>query len=75
MLTQTDFVTMLTDLQVQMVSTIRTIQILSNEIEDKELRYQFVAMAQSKQRHLEAMNALASLVKGGVSTLAGAAAK
>ena len=69
MLTQSDFVSMLTDLQVQMVTTIKTIQMLSNEIEDNELRYQFVAMAQSKQRHLEAMNALASLVKGGVSSL------
>jgi hypothetical protein len=75
MLTQSDFVSMLTDLQVQMVTTIKTIQTLTNEIEDKELRYQFVAMAQSKQRHLEAMNALASLVKGGVSSLTAVAPK
>ena len=75
MLTQTDFVSMLTDLQVQMVTTIKTIQMLTNEIEDKELRYQFVAMAQSKQRQLEAMNALASLVKGGVSSLHAGATK
>lgn len=75
MLTQSNFVSMLTDLQVQMVTTVKTIQTLTNEIEDKELRYQFVAMAQSKQRHLEAMNALASLVEGGVPSLTAVAAK
>lgn len=66
MLSQNDFVSMLTDLQKQLISTIKTIEELIGELDDKDLRYKFVAMAQTKQRHLEAMNALASMVKGGV---------
>ena len=75
MLSQSDFVTMLTDLQRQLIITIKTIDELICELDDKELRYRFLAMVQTKQRHLEAMNALASMVKGGVRAMPGSDVK
>ena len=71
MLSQSDFVLMLTDLQRQLILTIKTIDELVGELDDKDLRYRFVAMVQTKQRHLEAMNALASMIKGGVTSMPG----
>ena len=75
MLSQSDFVFMLTDLQRQLIVTIKTIDDLIGELDDKDLRYRFIAMVQTKQRHLEAMNALASMVKGGVRGMPGADVK
>ncbi len=70
MLSQNDFVTMLTDLQRQLIETIRMIEELIDELDDKDLRYRFVAIVQTKKAHLDAMNALASLVKSGVTSIA-----
>ncbi len=62
MLTQNDFVSMLGDMRNHTAKTIAVIERLITETEDKNLRLKFVALKQTKLTHLEAMQALTTLV-------------
>lgn len=63
MLTQNDFMIMLGDMQAHMAKTVAIVESLTTETEDKDLRYKFVALKQSKLLHLETLQALSALVR------------
>lgn len=63
MLTQNDFLSMLGDMQAHMAKTVITAESLITDTEDKDLRYKFVALKQSKLLHLETLQALSALVR------------
>lgn len=63
MLSQVDFVSMIGDMQTHVEKTISITNELISELDDKELRFKLIALRQSKHLHLEAMSALATLVK------------
>lgn len=63
MLSQVDFVTMISDMQTHIEKTINITDELVSDLDDKELRFKLIALRQSKHIHLEAMSALSALVK------------
>lgn len=63
MLSQEDFIGMLGDMQSHVEKTIRITDDLVAELDDKDLRFKLIALRQTKYVHLEAMNALATLIK------------
>ncbi len=66
MLTQHDFLSMLGDLQAHTGKTVSVIEGLLAGIDDKELCLKLVALKQTKLVHLEAMQALSTLVRDNV---------
>lgn len=63
MLSQTDFVNMLTDMHTHMDKAVRILDELVSDIDDKDLRYRLVALRQTKRSHMEALAALTSVIK------------
>lgn len=54
---------MLGDMQAHMAKTVTVVESLITDTEDKDLRYKFIALKQSKLLHLETLQALAALVR------------
>lgn len=62
MLNANDFIATLGDLGKQILRTANILDSLAAEADDKDLRYELLAMRQAKRRHMEAINALAIMV-------------
>ncbi|MCC8181000.1 MAG: hypothetical protein LIP23_08850 [Planctomycetes bacterium] len=63
MLSQKDFITMLMDMQAHVSRAMEITNVLVQELSEKELRYKLAALNQTKRMHLDAMNALTTLLK------------
>lgn len=63
MLNAGDFIITLGDLGRQILATAVVLDGLAAEVDEKELRYELLAMRQAKRRHLDAINALIVLIR------------
>lgn len=63
MLSQDDFIKMLSDMQAHIARAIKTTNDLVMDLDDNDLRLKLVALGQGKQLHLEALTALNTVLR------------
>lgn len=63
MLSQDDFINMLSDMQAHIARAIKTTNDLVMDLDDTDLRLKLVALGQGKQLHLEALTALNTILR------------